>query len=334
AGGVVRKATAYSPISLQELNRLRARRGEHFLAPSNDWRENLTTLRAVTGRFRDGAGDDQNLITIVDEAHALINPEDPRVRGQFGFVTSLGPQAYHIIRSSLLTVFLLDPHQAFRLRENTTLDDIREWSRELGAGEPEEIGLEGMQFGCAGSAEFVSWLESFLRIPRARDVRSSHGELVVKEPRRAYRLTAPTGAPALGESRMDLRVFDDPEHLEAALRQRQAKGHSVRLLSTFSRPWKTKNDANPHALPPNLMDFHELYEMNGERRHWNRVWNVVGPRENYTWYVTGHPAGQIARDPMCEVGCTYAVRGFDYDYVGILWLNDLIWRDNRWRVDP
>ncbi len=27
------------------------------------------------------------------------------------------------------------------------------------------------------------------------------------------------------------------------------------------------------------------------------------------------------------------VRGFDYDYVGILWLKDLVWRDGQWIVD-
>ena len=334
ARGVVRKATAYSPISTHELNQLRLRRGSHFLAPSNGWRQNLATLRAVSGGFRDGARDNQNLIAIVDEAHALINPEDPRVRGQFGFVTSLGPQAYHIIRTSLLTIFLLDPQQAFRQRENTSLEDIREWSRELGAGEPEEISLDGVQFRCAGSAEFVAWLDSFLRVPRSPDVSSAQGELAVAEVPQVYRLDAAHGDIPLGPPRMDVRVFDNPEQLEAALRQRQLKGNTVRLLSSFSRRWKTQGDANPHALPADLMDFHEPYEVNGQTRFWSRIWNVVGPRDDYTWYVTGHPAGRIASDPLCEVGCTYAVRGFDYDYVGILWLNDLVWRDNRWRVDP
>jgi DUF2075 family protein len=50
--------------------------------------------------------------------------------------------------------------------------------------------------------------------------------------------------------------------------------------------------------------------------------------------VSGHPASRIALDPLCEVGCPYAVRGFDYDYVGILWLNDLIWDGKRWRINP
>jgi predicted RNase H-like HicB family nuclease len=34
-------------------------------------------------------------------------------------------------------------------------------------------------------------------------------------------------------------------------------------------------------------------------------------------------------DPLCEVGCPYAVRGFDFDYLGLLWLGDLLWGDGR-----
>jgi len=154
------------------------------------------------------------------------------------------------------------------------------------------------------------------------------------EAQRAYRLNAPSAEMPLGLPRMDLRVLDNPEQLETALRQRQFEGNSVRLLSSFSREWTTHGAADPHALGPDLMDFREPYEVNGETRLWSRIWNVVGPGDNYTWYVTAHPAGYIAHDPLCEVGCPYAVRGFDYDYVGILWLNDLIWRGNRWHVDP
>src|SRR2546426_3391711 len=125
ARGVVRRATGYSPITTQQLGELRRRHGAGLLTDVDSWRENLAALRAIGTPFRDGARDNQNLISIVDEAHALINPEDPRARGQFGFAISLGPQAYHIIRSSLLTVFLLDPLQGFRQRENTSIDDLR-----------------------------------------------------------------------------------------------------------------------------------------------------------------------------------------------------------------
>jgi DUF2075 family protein len=332
AGGAVRKATAYTPITTHRLGQLRRRHGDSFLTDPERWRDNLEVLRATGTPFREGARDNQNLITIVDEAHALIDPEDPRARGQYGFATSLGPQAYHIIRTSLLTVFLLDPLQGFRQRENTSIDDLREWSRELGAGQPEEISLEGMQFRCAGSVEFVDWVDSLLRVPRQRATPPT--SYVTRESVRPYRVARAYSAVRSDQPRVDVRLFERPDHLEAALRQRQSEGNSVRLLSTFSRKWKTIDAADPHALPPGLMDFQERYEVDGEMRVWSRVWNVLGPNNNYTWYVSAHSAGRIVHDPLCEVGCPYAVRGFDYDYVGILWLSDLAWRGHRWRVDP
>ena len=39
-------------------------------------------------------------------------------------------------------------------------------------------------------------------------------------------------------------------------------------------------------------------------------------------------------DPLCEVGCPYAVRGFDFDYIGLLWLSDLVWRNGNWEINP
>lgn len=314
ARGVVRKATNYTPITTQDLGRLRAKRGAKWLGNAGEWRNNLKLLRSLNVPFRDGTEDNANLVSIVDEAHALINPEHTEGRGQFGFVVTVGPQAYHIIRSSMLSVFLLDPLQGFRQRENTTIEDIRAWSRELGAGDPIEISLDGMQFRCAGSREYVTWAESVIEgAPAKRNAKL---------------------ASTFRKQRMDVRLFDNPEALESALRDKVAAGSNARLLSTYSRPWKTRGVADPHNLPANEMDFHESYRSGGKTRKWSRVWNFVPRGDDYTWFVAGHPAGEIAKDPLCEVGCPYAVRGFDYDYVGIVWLDDLLWRSGRWQVNP
>jgi len=134
---------------------------------------------------------------------------------------------------------------------------------------------------------------------------------------------------------LDFRIYDNPEEWESELGCRHKEGASVRILSTYSREWKTERAANPHSLPPQLMDFCEPYVLNNKSRYWSRIWNYVPNNgNNYTWYVSGHPASRIAIDPLCEVGCPYAVRGFDYDYVGILWLNDLVWDGKKWRVKP
>jgi hypothetical protein len=349
ASGVVRKATTYTPVTTHKVGLLRSVHGEGFLVDAAEWRKNLELLQALGEPYRDGSRDNQNLVSIVDEAHALINPEHPRGRGQFGFAATLGPQGYHIIRTSVVSVFLLDPLQGFRERENTSIEDLRRWARELGAGDTVEIGLEGMQFRCAGSAEYVEWLESLLRGSDSQtnaalakgwqhDRASADASSVLMrdsagEAPATYEVTssAPNSA---NLAAFDFRVFDDPESWEALLRERSSEGASVRILSTYSRKWKTEKAANPHALPPASMDFHEPYVNGGKTRRWSRIWNFVPNGSDYTWFVTGHPAGRVAADPLCEVGCPYAVRGFDYDYVGILWLNDLIWKGGRLQVDP
>ena len=354
--GLIRKATAFTPITTQQLGRLRAKHGKTFLEGAGRWRDHLQLVRDLGVSFTDGSRDNQNLITVVDEAHSLINPEHKAGRGQFGFVTSLGPQAFHIIRSSLLTIFLLDPQQGFRERENTTLDDIIKWSHELGAGEPEIVDLEGSQFRCAGSAEYVTWIESVLdgqpvaknqvlasawtrpqseappeNVIDFQGIVEQQNALIAAEQKIPYG-TKPK--PVVRPAGFDFRIFDNPEEMEAELRKRAAEGDSVRLLSTYSRPWKTADAAAPHKLPPELQDFFEPYEFQGKEKVWSRVWNFI-PRNgsDYTAFIRGTPGSRISEDPLSEVGCPYAVRGFDYDYVGVVWLDDLLWRDGEWLVN-
>lgn len=352
--GLVRKATIFTPLTTHQLGRLRRQHGQAFLADASEWRANLQLLRNLGVGFSDASRDNQNLVTIVDEAHSLINPEQRAGRGQFGFVTALGPQAYHIIRASQLTILLLDPAQGYRERENTAVADIAAWSRELGGGEPEFISLEGAQFRCAGSAEYVSWVESLLaghpvaenqvhatawRNPPPPDAPAN----VIDFPRSltpaSLARAAEGGLPYKVKMRrniwgFDFQIFDTPTQLERTLRARASEGNSVRLLSSYSREWKTREATVPHDLPQSMQDFCENYLEDGVPRLWSRIWNFV-PRggTDYTAFIRAAPGSRMAHDSLCEVGCPYAVRGFDYDYVGILWLDDLVWRDSRWHVE-
>jgi len=52
--------------------------------------------------------------------------------------------------------------------------------------------------------------------------------------------------------------------------------------------------------------------------------------KDYSVFIQAPVASRIHADPLSEVGCPYVVRGFDFDYVGMLWLPDLVWRKDRW----
>lgn len=360
--GIARKATSFSPLSIPELSRLRREVGNASLYKrAAPWREHLNDLERRGMGPRAGAESYSVLVSLVDEAHALINPEREHGVGQYGFVSGLGPQAYHIMRASRLTVFFLDPEQSFRARENTRLEDIEDWAQELGAT-VEKVSLHGAQFRCAGSAEYVAWVESLLggtpeemnRVfasawyevaayeqggparhanviafpsrARAELVSEESGSVVAESGGQYF---APIGARR--RANMDFRIYDDPFALEYDLRA-LSKDYVVRLVSTYSRAWKTKDSTYPHRLPPEGLDFCERVSLaSGEERVWCRPWNFV-PGGDYTGFVAGRKGLPIADDPLCEVGCTYAVRGFDFDYLGLLWLDDFVWRDDRWVV--
>lgn len=315
AGGVVKRATSYVPVATQMLGRLRAQHGADFASDPAAWRENVQLLRNWGVPFQDGACDEQYIVSVVDEAHALINPEHLAGRGQFGFAPTFGPLAWHIMRCSTVSIFLLDAEQGFRDRENTTLADIRRWAAELGAEVGEPISLEGAQFRCAGSTDYVAWVEGLLRGEPSTDLAA-----LARRWRRIF----------------DVRMAESPAALEQCLRTQAASGRTVRLLASYAREWKTKNAAKPHALPAAQQDFCEPYmDDMGAQKYWSRIWNFIPQNgSNYTWFIQAPQGSPMHSDPLCEVGCPYAVRGFDFDYIGVMWLGDLVWRSGQWQPDP
>jgi len=134
----------------------------------------------------------------------------------------------------------------------------------------------------------------------------------------------------------DVRIEDTPVALEQTLRKKAAGGRTVRLLASYAREWKTKGAARPHALPATQQDFYEPYlDELGAQQYWNKVWNFIPQNgSDYTWFIQAPLGSPMHSDPLCEVGCPYAVRGFDFDHIGVLWFSDLVWRGSGWSSDP
>jgi hypothetical protein len=367
--GVVKKATSYTPITPQTLGTLRKKHGEELLEDATAWRENLQLIRNLGTPISKGAHDGEYLVSVVDEAHALINPEHPEGRGQYGFVPGLGPQAYHIMRVSKVAIFLLDERQSFRTRENTTVTDLRKWASELGA-EFFTVSLEGHQFRCAGSKEYVDWVEAVLggespdacRVLASAWYEKSPQFVSVPTPENVISFPASEelerAAEAPGEFRvsrkshsyerplkgtLDFQIFGDPATMEDALRERISEGNSARLLAPYARPWKTRPDAKgkgfarPHDLPAAMKDIVIPYGEDGETKTWAKIWNhILKNGSDYSAFIQAREGTRMSADQLCEVGCPYTVRGFDWDYVGILWFSDLIFDvgKGRWFANP
>jgi DUF2075 family protein len=152
----------------------------------------------------------------------------------------------------------------------------------------------------------------------------------VAQPEASYSTVLPLPS---RKRRFEFAVFRDPGEMEDALRQCVARGRSARLASSYARPWITENDPAPHSRPATLQDFCIAYkDRQGRERVWARPWNVVPNRDDYSRWVQAIPGTRMAEDVLSEVGCPYAVRGFDFDYIGLLWLRDLRRRNGKWIV--
>ena len=65
---------------------------------------------------------------------------------------------------------------------------------------------------------------------------------------------------------------------------------------------------------------------NKDKSEYKKFWNNPNA---YDIFVKGTQGSSMHDDPLCEIGCPYAVRGYDYDYVGVLSLSDIIIRDGN-----
>lgn len=251
-----------------------------------------------------GYRDNLHFLSIVDEAHALINPLAPGFSSNkmSGWCLQMGPQAYHIIRESQVSIFFMDGEQSFRDNETTRISDIAELAKKLGA-ECEVVDLSDLQFRCAGSVEYVDWIEGLFTAHPASNV-------------------------DLWKDLFTVKIADTTHEMEEFLRLEHAKGRSVRLLSSCTVPWiSSKSLDEMHTKGDADCDF-DFQNEDGTpfRRHWNNPARM-------DIFVQAPPGTKMHEDPLCEVGCPYEIRGFDFDYVGLLWLDDIVWRKDRWMVN-
>jgi DUF2075 family protein len=134
-----------------------------------------------------------------------------------------------------------------------------------------------------------------------------------------------------GTGRFAFEMVADPGALDDALLSQIRAGKTVRLLSPYAREWKTKGKEKPHRLLAGQKDFQIDYDRSGRKETWSKIWNFA-PGADYTLFVQAPEGSELREDMLAEVGCPYVVRGFDFDYVGLLWLSDLVWRKDRWVV--
>ncbi len=114
----------------------------------------INNLFQGSGSFTESDNNEINCL-IVDEAH--------RLNAKSGLFSNLGEnQVKEIIKASNFSVFFIDENQKVTLKDVGTVDLIKKYANELGAG-IKIVDLES-QFRCNGSDGYLAWLDQMLDI--------------------------------------------------------------------------------------------------------------------------------------------------------------------------
>ncbi|MCB9898610.1 MAG: DUF2075 domain-containing protein [Planctomycetes bacterium] len=199
-------------------------------------------------------------------------------------------QVDELIDAAKVTVFLLDENQFMRPDEIGTTALIE------GAASRLEVPIRTYdlqtQFRCGGCEEYVAWVDRLLGF--------EDDDL------------GPWGAA------YDASLVERPEDLDAMLAAARRAGESARLVAGFCWKWS--------AVPPGggLVDDVQI-------GRWTRPWNEK-PDEKKSYRPDTHPYTKWATTEAGwqQIGCVYSAQGFEFDRVGVIWGDDLVWRGDRW----
>lgn len=109
---------------------------------------------------------------------------------------------------------------------------------------------------------------------------------------------------------IDISVFDDIQDMEQWMISCHEKTKSIKYYASYCWEWKSRYNENAIdiEIPKNNPVF---------LKKWN-------PWENqFDWY----------KDSLDRVGCIYIAQGLGFDYVGFIWWDDLVWRNDHWEFN-
>lgn len=234
-----------------------------------------------------------NLAGVTEPFDVVILDEAHRIREVSGnrftprAARSGKPQIDDILDAGRVTVFFIDDLQVVRPEEVGSTELIR--NAAAARGIPiREFELEA-HFRANGSDAFIQWIDNTLGIARTPQV--------------LWPL----------EDDFDFQVVDTVDNLTAMIRGEAAGGATARLVAGFCWPWS--NPEPDGQLVPDVVV--------GD---WQMPWNA---RAEAGALAAGIPKSDYwATDPrgLDQVGCVYTAQGFEFDYVGVIFGRDLVYR--------
>ncbi|MCK9614425.1 MAG: DUF2075 domain-containing protein [Candidatus Omnitrophica bacterium] len=222
-----------------------------------------------------------------NEIDILICDEAHRIREKtvrrYGRPSGI-KQVEEIIQAAKVVVFLIDQDQIVRPGEIGSSDLIKEYANKH-ICKISEYELAA-QFRCNGSDAFINWVNNTLVIRKTANVIwDLHEEF-------------------------DFKIFTSPFELEKAIRNKVDKGYTGRVTAGFCWEWNYPKEDGTLIDDVIIGDY-------------KRPWDA---KHDAKKLALGIPKASFwAYDPngINQIGCIYTAQGFEFDYVGVIFGEDL-----------
>jgi hypothetical protein len=260
----------------------------------NLWRVLGTRSKAHIKYFNNfGQGGENEIdVLLADEAHRIRTTSNNRFTPAAR--KSTRNQIDELVNVAKVSVFFIDDHQSVRPGEVGSTAMFRETAMRIGA-RYEEVDLR-TQFRCAGSDEYIDWLDQLLEIRK-------------------------TGVMELATNAFEFTIAERPADLDAQVTDALANGYSARMMAGYCWPWSAPDAEGRLVSDVTIGDFSRPWNAKPEARRLAK-----GIPKSMFW----------ATDPggVEQVGCIYTAQGFEFDYAAVIWGPDLVIRDGKWVGQP
>lgn len=236
--------------------------------------------------YKNATRDDLDVL-ICDEAHRIRETSNDRFTKNDGKNI---PQLYEILKVSKVSVFFMDDFQIVRPGEIGSIDYVIEYAKSKNV-KVYEYELEA-QFRCNGSNGFINWINNTLDIKPTANV-------IWKE---------------ADDTKFDFRIVGSPEELEQKIKSKIIEGNTARMVAGFCWSWSDPNERT--GLLNNDVQIGNFKKpWNAKEFSKNKLDRSIPKSSLWAYDERG----------VDQIGCVYTAQGFEFDYVGVIFGNDMVY---------
>jgi len=113
------------------------------------------------------------------------------------------------------------------------------------------------------------------------------------------------------DSNYDFRIYSDPNELRNEIEKLNKVNNKSRIVAGYCWDWVKEGKNNPN------------------------VHDIVIPEHNFSisWNLGNTETWAIDQNSVCEAGCIHTCQGLEFDYVGVIIGDDLIYKDGQVQTD-